>query len=325
VNVHPYQPADAEQWDAFCAAAPQATLLHTRRFLSYHGERFRDLSLIVKDDEAKWLAVLPAAELPSDPTVVCSHPGVTYGGLVTAPSVYGERFVEALTAIVAHYRERGYQRLTYKPVPYIYHRLPMQEDLYALSRIGAVRYRCDLTSSIDLQNRGAISSRRKRSHKKAVSAGVTIATGPELAAPLWNVLEENLTRKHGVRPVHSLEEIQLLSERFPNEIRFTAAILAGQVIAGIVLFDTPVVSHSQYIASSETGYDVGALDMVFEAAIEHAAATKRRYFDFGISNEDQGRILNQSLYGFKHEFGSGGAVHEFYEARLDADMQSRAA
>lgn len=325
MKVFPYQPADADEWDRFCATAPQATLLHTRRFLSYHGERFRDASLIVKDDDAKWQAVLPAAELPGDSSVVCSHPGVTYGGLVTAPSAYGETVVAALEAVAAHYREVGYARFLYKPVPYIYHRFPMQEDLYALSRIGATRYRCDLTASIDLQNRGAISSRRKRSHKKAVAAGVSIAAGPEYAAPLWNVLAENLERKHGVKPVHSLAEIQLLAERFPNEIRFVVAKLNDAVIAGVVLFETPFVSHAQYIASSETGYDVGALDMVFESAIEQALQAKRRYFDFGISNEDQGRILNQSLYGFKHEFGSGGAVHEFYEARLVAAVQTRAA
>jgi lipid II:glycine glycyltransferase (peptidoglycan interpeptide bridge formation enzyme) len=42
-----------------------------------------------------------------------------------------------------------------------------------------------------------------------------------------------------------------------------------------------------------------------------------RYFDFGISNEQEGRILNEGLYRFKVSFGAGGVVHEFYEVELE--------
>ena len=40
-------------------------------------------------------------------------------------------------------------------------------------------------------------------------------------------------------------------------------------------------------------------------------------FDFGISTEAEGMILNEGLYRFKSEFGGGGVVHEFYEMRLE--------
>jgi hypothetical protein len=41
-----------------------------------------------------------------------------------------------------------------------------------------------------------------------------------------------------------------------------------------------------------------------------------RYFDFGVSNEQGGQILNEGLYRFKMSFGAGGVVHEFYEVAL---------
>ena len=39
----------------------------------------------------------------------------------------------------------------------------------------------------------------------------------------------------------------------------------------------------------------------------------RRYFDFGISNEDGGRYLNRGLAAQKEGFGGRAVVHDFYE------------
>ena len=50
--------------------------------------------------------------------------------------------------------------------------------------------------------------------------------------------------------------------------------------------------------------------------VAEARARGACYFDFGISNEDEGRVLNEGLYRFKYEFGAGSAVHEFYELDL---------
>ena len=54
LSVRPYQPDDADAWDGFCEGALQSTLLHTRRFLSYHGDRFADRSLII-EEAGKWI------------------------------------------------------------------------------------------------------------------------------------------------------------------------------------------------------------------------------------------------------------------------------
>ncbi|GAB6080268.1 hypothetical protein JCM10831_12390 [Hydrogenophilus hirschii] len=113
-----------------------------------------------------------------------------------------------------------------------------------------------------------------------------------------------------------MAEITLLAKRFPNNIRCVVAILANQVIAGVVLFITPLVVHVQYVGSSTIGYETAALDVVFEYCINKAFREGKRWFDFGICTENNGMILNDSLYRFKSEFGGGGTVHEFYEIDL---------
>jgi len=184
-----------------------------------------------------------------------------------------------------------------------------------LFRLEAVRTRADLSCSIDLQQRLPASSRRGRSLKKALEAGVEIMEGNAFLPPLWEVLADNLQRKHQAVPVHNLTEISLLAARFPENIRCVVARWQQKIVAGVLLFNTPGVHHAQYIASSAEGYRLSALDAIFDHCIRMATNAGCRWFDFGTSNERAGTVLNDSLYEFKSEFGGGGMVHEFYTLR----------
>jgi hypothetical protein len=322
IIVRQYSPNDADAWDDFCCGALQATLLHTRRFLSYHGDHFRDASLILIEGD-RWLGVLPAAYHSEDASLIVSHPGITYGGIIHQGGLRGQSMLDAMQLVVQHYANIGAKRFLYKAIPIIYHRIPSQDDLYALFRLDAQRIRCDLTSSIDIQSRYSLPERRRRSMKKAKASGMEIKIGKESITGIWRVLRENLARKHGVTPVHTEEEMLLLHERFPENIFFVAGVLEGEVQAGVVLFVSPNVLHAQYITSSEVGYKINALDLIFQYCISLAEEKKARYFDFGISNEENGQILNEGLYRFKSEFGGGGIVHEFFEIKLENRISER--
>ncbi len=314
----PFAAGDAERWDDLVERAPMATFLHTRRFLSYHGERLQDASLLLTDDRGALRAVLPAARDPHDPRRVISHPGVTFGGLLHDGRIYPEEVREALAAAFAHYRQKGVARIRYKPVPHIYHRSPSGDDVWALDALGATRVGCALSCAIDLASRRSPTARRERSLRKARGAGINAGTDPALA-DFWPVLEATLQRRHVARPVHTLEEIELLRARFPDSVGLVTGRLAGDVVAGIVLFRTPRVAHVQYMAASESGMRNGALDAVVERCIALARADGVRYFDFGTSMVDGGHELQTGLHRFKAEFGGGGVIHESYELTLGGD------
>lgn len=306
--------------DELIAKAWTGTFLHTRRYLAHQGSRFRDVSLAICDDDGGLIALFPAAVDPGDETRVVSHPGLTYGGILHDGRLRGETMLEALIAISRSYAEQGFRVLRYKTVPYIYHTVPAGDDLYALFRLSARRYRCDLLSTIDLSDRPAPSGRRRRGLKNASKAGVQVREGAEFIPALWTVLEENLARKHGVRPVHTAAEMAQLQGLFPERIRIVAGLVGDEVHAGVVLFATPRVVHAQYIASSTLGYQVAALDAVFDQCIAGAAESGARYFDFGSSTDEEGWSLNTGLFQFKSEFGAGAVAHEFYELDLPLQM-----
>jgi len=308
--------ADEDAWDRLVAGSLNGTFLHTRRFLSYHGDRFADRSVVIEDDEGRVRAVMPAALDSSDRSRVVSHPGVTFGGLVYDDPLSGEELLEAFELIACHYRAGGARALRYKAVPQIFHRAPAASDLYALHRLGAVRHRCDLSSTIDLDHRLPLRGGRGKRARTARNRGVEARWGWEAAPEFWVVLGRVLGERHGVAPVHSLEEILLLAGRFPDHMNLVTTWLDGQMVAGGVTFSMGPTLHLQYSASSPAGRKVGAYDVMVEACVAAAAASGHRWFDFGTSTEDEGRVLNAGLFEFKTSFGAGSVVFEHYEVTL---------
>ena len=314
--VRAYEPGRAAAWDDLVSESCNGTFLHARRFISYHGDRFRDRSLVIEDRRARVVGVFAAAEDPGDPTMVVSHPGLTYGGVVHDGSVRGARMLGILEGITAHYCELGYGRLRYKAVPAIYHSAPAEDDLYALFRLGARRYRSDLSAAIDLANRGPVEHGRVQRRRRAEVAGVRTEQGWDEIAAFWRILEMNLSRRHDASPLHSLAEIQLLHERFPEQILLIIAKIGDMPVGGTVLFAAGPTLKAQYMATTEDGRAACATDLVMEHAIALARQRGCRYFDFGTCTMDEGWSLGQDLYQFKTSFGAGGIVYDHYELDL---------
>lgn len=311
-----FHASDAGEWDRAVRVSTAATFLLSRRFLSYHGDRFEDASVVARDERGCWIAAIPAARDPERPDRVISHPGLTYGGVIHDGSISGAEVFELFTSVVEQFRCRGFTVWEYRPVPWIYHRSPAQDDIHALHRLGAQRVRCDLAVTVDLQGRRPPSERRRRGVGKARREGVVIERGWQNLEPYWKVLRSNLMDRYGKNPVHDEAEIRMLAAFFADEIELVVASRRGTVIGGTVLFHTERVSHVQYSAADAEGRQCCALDLVYDDCLRAAALAGRRYFDFGISTERGGDELNEGLHEFKHEFGGGATLYEAYELNL---------
>ncbi|HUP99635.1 MAG TPA: GNAT family N-acetyltransferase [Aeromicrobium sp.] len=304
--ARPFAENDAADWDAFVDGSVNGTLLHTRRYLGYHRDRFVDRSMLVHRD-GSLVAVIAAAHPTGDDSAVVSHPGITYGGLVHGGSMRGSEVREALEACLSVW---ACERFTYKAVPAVYHRMPAVDDVWALFTLGARRTRCDLSWAVDLTVDLTITSNRKRGLARARKADVTVSVEASHLAAYWQVLEENLAARHQVRPVHTVEEMAELFTRCSGDIELHAALIGDDVVAGIVVYRTPHAWHAQYIASSALGRQVSALDAVVAFGLERARANGAHWYDFGISNDPTTSSLNEGLYAYKSSYGGGSVLHE---------------
>ena len=317
IRVQAYHPMFKEQWNAFITRSSNATFLFNRDYMDYHQDRFTDCSVMVFDDKSRIVALFPANVAG---LIITSHAGLTYGGFVVADDMTLTSLEPIFDAVVSYFSTQGFTTLIYKTIPHIYHARPFEADHYCLFIRGATLFRRDVLTVIDYQYRLVPQSRRLRSVKKAVLAGLTVKETDDYGS-FWQILEYNLITKYNVRPVHSLEEIQLLRQRFPEEIKLYAAYDGEQMRAGVLVYLSRNVCHMQYSGTSEEGKQSGALDLVLSRLIEGIGAT-RRFFDFGASTEWDGRHLNIGLVEFKEGFGGRTIVHDFYRIDLVATKES---
>lgn len=306
IAIDPYDASQGARWDDFIAHSKNGTFLLQRGYMDYHADRFADASLMIRN-AGELIALLPANRSGD---TLHSHQGLTYGGLVTGADMTTPLMLDVFDALRARLAADHIARLVYKTVPTIYHRMPAEEDRYALFRHGASLTRRDVLCVVPAARPAPVQDRRRRGAAKARKAGVEIAASQDWPA-FWALLGETLATRHNAKPVHTLDEIALLAGRFPQAIRLHVAHKGGAVLAGAVIYDSPAVAHCQYIASSEEGRQIGALDAMFLDLLENAYA--ERDFDFGISNEENGRVLNRGLIEQKEGFGGRAVVHDFYE------------
>lgn len=298
-----------KHWEQIVRNSKNGNFLFSRSYMDYHADRFIDQSvLICKSD--KPIAAFPCNE--SGSTIV-SHGGLTYGGLITSVDLHASDVLEIFELIAGHFQVLGKTEIVYKAIPKIFHRYPADEDLYALTRMGATLCRRDLSSAVELAVRPKFSDSRKNTARKCEKSGARVL---ELHAfNDFHLLLSSVLEKFGAKPVHSLKELELLASRFPGQIRIFGTLLDDQLLAATMIYDFGHVVHTQYMASSEEGRRLGALDFLLIMLIENIFAHKK-YLSFGISTEDSGLILNDGLIRQKEGFGGRGVVHDFYRLIL---------
>ncbi|MDE6741879.1 MAG: GNAT family N-acetyltransferase [Muribaculaceae bacterium] len=301
-----YEASLRNDWDTFIDNSKNGTFLFKRDYMDYHSDRFRDDSLIFLSKKSI-IAVLPATSSGTD---FSSHAGLTYGGLVMSRDITAATVLDIFNMILSYLKSKGFSSFIYKPVPHIYHRLPAEEDLYALFRCKACLIARGLSSTILQGDRLKFRNIRKSGIRKALRNNVTVERTPNFS-DFWKILESNLQARHGIYPVHTLQEIELLASRFPEEIKLYVAKIGFETIAGTVIYRTATVAHSQYIAASPKGRETGALDLIFNHLINDVCSDSR-YFDFGISTENDGWYLNESLEYQKEGFGARAVCYDRY-------------
>jgi hypothetical protein len=309
VEVVRYSDRYKAEWDAFVRASKNGTFMLQRDYMAYHADRFKDHSLLFYH-KGKLAAVLPANAADGG---LHSHGGLSYGGIISGAGMKAALMLLIFEAIAAYCKEQGFQSLYYKAIPHIYHQLPAEEDLYALFRSRAVLYQRALNSVVDLENRLPYTQLRKRKIKQAAGYALEVRESQDYEAYM-QLVSQLLGDKYQLRPVHTAHEIRQLAENFPENIRLYAVVEGEEMIAGMVLYESATVVHSQYIGSSTRGRELAALDYLTDHLLTQVYARKK-YFSFGISTEQQGLYLNEGLVGYKESYGARSVAHDFY--RLD--------
>lgn len=297
-----------KQWNDFVAKSKNGTFLFHRDFMEYHSDRFQDFSLLVFDKNTL-VAILPANIKDNE---VYSHQGLTYGGLIYSEKAKLSSIITAFGSLLKYLAENGIVKLHVKLVPAIYHKSPSDEFIYALFLVNAKLVRRDSLAVYDQINKPTFSKDRKKCIKRAENNNLKIVEETEFEL-FWNeILIPNMQKKHRVKPIHTAQEIKILQQKFPKNIRHFNVYHEDKIVAGTTIFITDTVIHPQHISGNENKNQLGSLDFLYNYLITDVFKDEK-YFDFGISNEEQGRKLNEGLIFWKESFGARTIVQDFYE------------
>jgi hypothetical protein len=312
IEVVRYQPGLEADWNRLVAEARNGLFLFDRRYVDYHAERFPDFSAIAYCDGAP--AVLLPATMADGRSHVVSHAGLTFGGFILGRQLRGDVAMDCIDAILAALKAWGGEELTVKLIPPVFCAYPSEEVGYALWRRGFALVRRDLSTAIPLADPIAFNSSKRQAVAKARKAGLMVGEGA--IDRFHALLSDVLDVRHGTEPVHSLGELRLLMKRFPDRIALRSIERDGEMLAGVLVYRYGAAWHTQYMAASEEGRKLGALDLVIASLIEEARKAGADWLSFGTSTTDQGMELNRGLLWQKESFGGRSITHDFMRGRL---------
>jgi hypothetical protein len=276
--------------------------------MDYHKDRFKDHSLLLYKKK-KLVALFPANQQEN---ILYSHQGLTYGGLIVNENLKLHDVAQCLKLILEYLQENKIEKLHIKLLPSIYNPIPFDELHYLLFILEAKLSRRDALSVVNMQHRPKLSKDRIAGNKRALKHGLEIKE-INTFDEFWNeILIPNLAAKHDTKPVHTLAEIQHLKVHFPNHIRQFNVYKDNTIVAGTTIFETKYVAHSQYISGNADKNNLGSLDFLHLYLLNEVFQDKM-YFDFGISNENQGKNINEGLLYWKEGFGARTITQDFYE------------
>ncbi|MCH9659849.1 MAG: GNAT family N-acetyltransferase [Bacteroidetes bacterium] len=279
--------------------------------MDYHKDRFQDCSLLVFKKE-ELVAVLPAHESNHE---VYSHKGLTYGGLLTKSSTTSDIEL-CFNAILAFLKDENFTAVTLKLIPQFLQGNYSSAIEYFLFQKNATLIHRDLNLVIDLRNDIDL-HRSKRRLVKVLEASPLKVVKSDSFKEFWEgILIPVLQEKFDATPVHSLAEITMLHEKFPENIVQYNLEEDGVVVAGITLFIANGVVKSQYSAAHNRGKELRALELLYVALFETFKKEGYRYFDLGTTTLSGTKDYNTGLTRYKEEFGASPMNLDVYRLTL---------
>ena len=305
-----------ERWDDNVERAVNGTIFHLRRFLAYHGDRFRDVErfLVVLDGDTV-LAQLPAAlEDSADGRRLRSPYGASYGGFAFQRYPTFSQATRVVQALLEWLEGERIERVVLTPPIAACSRLPLDVVSFALLAGGFTSTNRDITSLVSLDHVApmleVVTSRARNAARKAEREGVTVQVRGDLD-DFWSVMTATFS-KHGTHPTHTLEEFRRLAEALPEQVYADVAYHDGEPIAGVGYFViNTFVNSSFYFCQRPSRRELNGLTLCVLRGLERAKQDGYRWFDFGTSTAAM--EPRENVFRFKEQFASAGQFRETFE------------
>lgn len=325
-EILPYTKELDQRLDRFVSQESiNGTFLQTRQFLNYHPEnRFKDASFAIHKSG------IIAAYFPgtvSDEGEFISHQGSTFGGPIISRDFYSGNHLQEILQFADEYFASHFKSVRLKLTPALFSQEPPALAEYMLEHMGYTRH-SELSAYTPLNEGDPLelcdgAKRRQFRAFQRFQANQGDVVYREIQANELDSFYEFLKiskAKYNILPVHSQEEILDLSfKRIPENIWLRGIFSnnadgSSRLIAGALFFAFPETKtlHYQYIAPDPDFQEFNPTVAVLISVMQEAARKGFKNISWGISTENGGDFLNESLFRFKESLGAKPAQNIFY-------------
>jgi len=313
ITVKKYKNNNMNDWDSFVnISISNKSIFFLRKFLSYHSNnKFSDHSLLIYNKN-NLIALLPAAV--DDMRKLISHPGLSHGSFALKIGIGLEDILEIISAVQKYIIKHRLSGLQINSQPIIYSRQHSSYLDFALLRLGFSNLCADLTNYISIKPPEILythySDSCQRAIKKAKKSELDFTISDDYKG-FYKILESNLMQRHNVVPTHTIEEIGLLRDIFPDAINLFTVSYKGKIISGTIAFR--VNENTQllfYIAHDPDFQEMRPVNLLIYEVSTWCYNNKYTILDLGkftLNGEP-----NYTLARFKESFGSTGTFRNKY-------------
>lgn len=288
-RVEPAEEIVGEDWDAFVAHAPGASLYHGYRWRGVISDVFghETLYLYARDDEGRVRGVLPLVRIKSRlfGDFLVSMPYFNYGG-VLADSLAARQAL--LDDVAERARAFGVAHVELRHHGDVDIDWPAREDKVAMS--------LELPDTEDALWQGFTSKLRAQIRRSQKEGAVVREGGIELVPDFYAVFARNM-RDLGT-PVYPRRFFNTIARAFPSGTKLFLVELGGKpVAAGFVLVHR-ASAEVPWASSLREANHLGVNMLLYWSMLRDAVRRGLARFDFGRSTRDGG------TYRFKLQWGA---------------------
>tara|TARA_B110000263_G_scaffold48656_1_gene40449 strand:+ start:871 stop:1821 length:951 start_codon:yes stop_codon:yes gene_type:complete len=301
-------------WDLFVLKSNNGTIFHSRKFLSYHKERnFQDCSFLFQNKNN--VEALFTGAIIDD--VLYSHPGASFGGFIynQLSFEFGSKIVELLLEFA---QQNNLKEIVIVPTPFIYYNQYNEVIEYCLYIKGFSMIEYYISSFVNLESNllDQLHNRKKRYIKKMENE-IEIKLSKDLDG-FYPILVNNKL-KHKTKPTHTLEELKVLMQQFPDEIKLLLSYQNNKIIGGALNFITN--KNSCILFYNMIDYEYQSLQVAslqIYASLKWAQENNLKFLDIGVSQLYEGDkiVPHESLINFKEQFGAKAMIRKVMKLNL---------
>ena len=330
ITIKKYNDKLINEWDSFVEKSNNGTIFHKQKFLAYHQHRkYKNCSIIIEYSE-QIIALIPGAEIiKNNKKYFHSHPGSSYGGIVTKHNVAFKLINELIIALEQYLKQNGFANIFLINSPKIYYSAPNDSLDYLLQWNKYEQLENYISHAVDLNRTNSINqllSKRKYRYlqnnkllqdiKFKKLWGVKDFCEVEL---FYNILKIS-KKEYDVKPTHSLNELIVLLKLFSKEIELYITLHDNKIIGGYLIMHantTASIIFYNVIINKATYKQVAMLQLYHSMKL--AKQKKQLYVDFGVSHIPTNTNPLEpkfSLIQFKEQFGAVGVQRTAYYKNL---------